>query len=123
LEAKTARRFAAAGAPVALTRRNNTRGTAVQQPIRDEASEATYVAMDIRVEDQVAHAVQTAVQCYVGLDVLVNNAAPIAVVMGGDGSVTGLSTQALQSILTPGLLGQFWACKYALPHLCATETR
>lgn len=51
-----------------------------------------------------------------------NNVAPTDVVVGGDDSVGEQGTEQLMAILTPGLLGQFWSCAYALPHLVANRS-
>jgi 3-oxoacyl-[acyl-carrier protein] reductase len=74
--------------------------------------------MDIGVEPQVESAVQRAVEEFGRLDILVNNAAPTDHIMAGtDKRATELTTEDLSAMLIPGLYGQFWACKYALPHL------
>ncbi|MEE6178290.1 SDR family NAD(P)-dependent oxidoreductase [Mycobacterium sp. 050134] len=120
--AAIARRFAGAGARVVISGRNRDRGVALERGIRASGGEAHFVAIDLNKEEQVAAGVQAAVECYGGLDILVNNAAPTDVVLGGDGSVAELSTERLMSILRPGLVGQFWCCAYALPHLIANRS-
>ncbi|BBX64305.1 putative short-chain type dehydrogenase/reductase [Mycobacterium saskatchewanense] len=120
--AAIARRFACAGARVVISGRNSDRGVGVEHVIRASGGEALFVAIDLNDERQVAEGVQTAVEHYGGLDILVNNAAPTDMVLGGDDSVGELGTEQLMAILTPGLLGQFWSCAYALPHLVANRS-
>jgi NAD(P)-dependent dehydrogenase (short-subunit alcohol dehydrogenase family) len=120
--AAIAQRFAEAGARVVLSGRNVDRGRTVLEKIRDNGGEALFVPIDLNVEEQVAAGIETAVQHYGGLDILVNNAAPIDQVMGGDGSLGEVDTERLVDILKPGLIGQVWACTYALPHLVANDS-
>jgi len=120
--AAIARQFANAGARVVISGRNSDRGARIERGIRDDGGDALFVPIDLNVEGQVAQGIETAVKHYGCLDILVNNAAPIDVVMGGDGSIGDLETDQLMAILTPGLIGQFWACTYALPHLLAQRS-
>jgi NAD(P)-dependent dehydrogenase (short-subunit alcohol dehydrogenase family) len=116
-----ARRLAAAGAAVAITGRSAADGEALERDIVAAGGRARYLPMDIGVEDQVRDTVAAAVEAFGGLDILVNNAAPTDHIMAGtDKRVTELSTADLEHMLVPGLYGQFWACKYALPHLVAS---
>lgn len=115
-----ARRLAEAGASVVITGRSREDGSALERDITDGGGRARYVPMNIAVEQEVAAAVSRAVEEFGGLDILVNNAAPTDHIMAGtDKRVTELSTADLEHMLVPGLYGQFWACKYALPHLAA----
>ncbi len=110
-----ARRLAAAGAKVAITGRSRDDGEAVARDIGDGAR---FVPMDISVEAQVEAAVEACVEAFGGLDILVNNAAPTDHIMAGTDKRAGeMSTADLENMLIPGLYGQFWACRYALPHL------
>ena len=116
-----ARRLAGAGASVVITGRSQEDGQALERDIVSAGGNARFVAMDIGVEPQVEAAVQRAVEDFGRLDILVNNAAPTDHIMAGtDKRITELSTSDLEHMLVPGLYGQFWACKYALPHLAAS---
>jgi len=116
-----ARRLAAAGASVVITGRSETDGAALERDITAAGGTARYVPMDIGIEEQVAAAVRRAVELFGGLDILVNNAAPTDQIMAGtDKRASELTTEDLEAMLVPGLYGQFWACKYALPHLAAS---
>jgi NAD(P)-dependent dehydrogenase (short-subunit alcohol dehydrogenase family) len=113
-----ARRLAAAGMNVVITGRNAEAGAALVTEIAAAGGVAHYVSMDISVEPQVEAAMAAAAAEFGGLDVLVNNAAPTDHIMAGvDKRITELSTADLESMLVPGLYGQFWAIKYALPYL------
>jgi 3-oxoacyl-[acyl-carrier protein] reductase len=115
-----ARRLAAAGASVVITGRSREDGSALERDITSGGGKALYVPMDVGVEQQVAGAVQRAVEVFGSLDILVNNAAPTDHIMAGtDKRATELTTEDLRAMLIPGLYGQFWACKYSLPHLAA----
>jgi meso-butanediol dehydrogenase / (S,S)-butanediol dehydrogenase / diacetyl reductase len=115
-----ARRLAAAGARVVITGRSRDAGKAVEDSIRAGGGAARYVPMDIGHEDSVRDAVASAVEEFGGLHILVNNAAPTDHIAGGtDKRVTELTTADLEAMLVPGLYGQVWACRYALPHLIA----
>ncbi|QLL07487.1 SDR family NAD(P)-dependent oxidoreductase [Mycobacterium vicinigordonae] len=120
--AAIALQFAAAGARVIVSGRHAERGKQVETTIRDRGGAALFVPIDLSIEEQVRTGIDTAVQHYGSLDILVNNAAPTDVVLGGDGAAGDLRTNQLMSILTPGLIGQFWACRYSLPHLIANPT-
>jgi NAD(P)-dependent dehydrogenase (short-subunit alcohol dehydrogenase family) len=116
-----ARRLAAAGMSVVITGRSEQAGREVERSIRDSGGRALFVSMDISVEQQVADTVRRAVEEFGALHVLVNNAAPTDhIIARVDKRVTELTTADLETMLVPGLYGQFWACKYALPHLAAT---
>ena len=116
-----ARRLAQAGVSVVITGRSQPDGSALEADIKAGGDVAKYVPMDIGVEAQVSAAVAQAVEEFGGLDILVNNAAPTDHIMAGvDKRATELTTEDLHAMLVPGLYGQFWACKYALPHLAAS---
>jgi 3-oxoacyl-[acyl-carrier protein] reductase len=116
-----ARRLAEAGVSVVITGRSQEDGSALERDITVGGGTARYVPMDIGVEPQVEAAVQRTVEAFGGLDILVNNAAPTDHIMAGvDKRATELTTEDLSAMLIPGLYGQFWACKYALPHLAAS---
>jgi NAD(P)-dependent dehydrogenase (short-subunit alcohol dehydrogenase family) len=106
--------FAAQGARVVVTGRDEARGTAVVEAIAQAGGEATFVAADLADEHACAALVARANERLEGLSVLVNNAA------GGDahdGPVGELTTEAWEAILRVDLTAPFWLCRAALPHL------
>jgi len=72
--AATARAFAALGADLLLTGRDEARGAAVLGSVSDAAGKAAFVAADVRDPDQIGVVVQKAVDVSGRIDVLVNNA-------------------------------------------------
>jgi cyclopentanol dehydrogenase len=72
--AAEARVFAAEGAKVVFGDLRDDEGAAVEAEIRAAGGEATYLHLDVTQEDQWQAAVAKAVDCYGGLQILVNNA-------------------------------------------------
>ena len=70
----TAQLFAREGAKVALLARREPEGVSVQDAIRGEGGEATYIQCDVTDRDAVDSAVEKVVETYGGVDVLFNNA-------------------------------------------------
>ncbi len=118
-----AERFAFEGASIVVTGRTEPAGTAVEQAIRDGGGEATYVQSDLAREDDVARAVQVAVDRYGALTTLVNNVAPTDLVGPGRGdcSLAEITDGAWDSIMTVALKQLMWCARYAVPHLAAAE--
>jgi NAD(P)-dependent dehydrogenase (short-subunit alcohol dehydrogenase family) len=118
-----AERFAFEGASVVVTGRTEPAGTAVEQAIRDGGGAATYVQSDLAREDDVARAVQVAVDRYGALTTLVNNVAPTDLVGPGRGdrSLAEITDGAWDSIMTVALKQLMWCARYAVPHLAAAE--
>jgi NAD(P)-dependent dehydrogenase (short-subunit alcohol dehydrogenase family) len=111
-----ATRFAEQGATVIVTGRSAVRGEGVARHIRDLGGDATYVPMDVSVEDSVRDAVEQVAGIYGRVDVLVNNAGPTDLLFDGtEKPVHLLPTEDLEKILKVGLYGPFWCCKYAIP--------
>jgi NAD(P)-dependent dehydrogenase (short-subunit alcohol dehydrogenase family) len=70
-----ARRFAREGATVVIAELNPETGAAVEREIRDELDgEATFVATDVLDSDQIRTVVDSTVDTYGKVDILVNNA-------------------------------------------------
>lgn len=113
----TARLMAARGARVVITGRNADRGAAVAESISATGGKAIFVSTDVGEEDSVAAAVQSAVDEFGALDVLVNNAAPTDVMAGQTGRLTDISWQEFERVLRVGLYGAVWASRCAIPHL------
>jgi NAD(P)-dependent dehydrogenase (short-subunit alcohol dehydrogenase family) len=78
------------------------------------------VAADVGVEDQVAHAVQAAVDRFGALDIVVNNAAALDNATP-EGPVHLEPTELFDSIMKVNLYGPFWFAKYATPVMMACE--
>ena len=78
--------------------------------------EATYIETDVADADSVAAMVETAVETYGGIDVLVNNAG-IQIV----GDTQSTSVQEWQRSIDIDLSGAFYCAKFAVPHLVARQ--
>jgi NAD(P)-dependent dehydrogenase (short-subunit alcohol dehydrogenase family) len=113
-----ARRFAAEGASIVLSGRNEARGQAAERALRDAGAAAVYVPLDVSREEQVRRLMERAVGEFGALDILVNNAGP-----NGDdfgiGALHVLSTETFDRTMKIGAYGPFWCCKYALPKMMA----
>jgi len=73
--AEIARRFATEGASVVVTGRTSSEGEAVVEQITDNGDTAVFVQADMREPNEIAAVIETAVDQFGGLDILVNNAA------------------------------------------------
>jgi NAD(P)-dependent dehydrogenase (short-subunit alcohol dehydrogenase family) len=111
-----ARRFAAEGAAVCVTGRDQERGQEVVATIERDGGRAWFVAAELGDESACDALVARAAAAMGGLTVLVNNAAGGA---GGDGPVGDITTEAWQSILTVNLTAPMWLTRAALAHLVA----
>ena len=106
-----ARRFAAEGAEVCVTGRDERRGAEVVAAIEAHDGRACFVAADLSSEAACRALVDEAVEELGGLTVLVNNAAGGN---GGDGPVGDITNEAWQSILTVNLTAPMWLTRAAL---------
>jgi NAD(P)-dependent dehydrogenase (short-subunit alcohol dehydrogenase family) len=113
-----ARRFAAEGASIVLSGRNEARGRAAEHALRDGNTRAVYVPLDVSREEEVQRVMERAVAEFGALDILINNAGP-----NGDdfgiGAVHDLPTETFDRTMKVGAYGPFWCCKYALPKMIA----
>ena len=96
-----ARCFAAEGAKVVVTGRSPERGEAVAAELGDAA---TFVAADLGTEAHCHRVVDTAVEHFGGLTVLVNN----AVLIDGDGPIAEVSGTAWLPMLAANV-ASMWA--------------
>ncbi len=110
--------FAAEGACVAVAGRTVDEGVKVAARIRDAGGQAEYFELDVSSESSVRDAMSATVARFGGLSVLVNNAAPTAMVAATTKPLVEYTTDDWDRILTPALTGTvFWSTKYAWPHL------
>ncbi|WP_299330489.1 SDR family oxidoreductase [Haloplanus sp.] len=113
----TAREFASEGARVVLAARSEDRLNAVAADIENEhGKEPLVVPTDVRDEAAVDALIETAVEEFGSLDVLVNNAG-----LGRGGDVADLSTEDYRAMMETNVDGAFYATRAALPHLGASS--
>jgi ketoreductase RED2 len=108
----TARRLAAEGARVVVNS-----SSSVQEGERLAASlpEAVYVQASIADERHCRRLIDAALERFGRLDILVNNAGTTQVIPHAD--LDAVSDEAFRRILDVNLLGTWYMCRAALPHL------
>lgn len=113
-----ARLFAAEGAKVVVCGRRQEKGQAVVDRILKDGDEACYHYMDITAPDSIEKLFADTVEKYGKIDVLVNNAANVAL---KDGRVDELTLEMWDNIFQSDMRGTFYATKTVLPYLQKNE--
>jgi len=114
----TAMKFAHEGCKVVVSGRDGEAGKSVVDEILRNGGEAIFTRADVAVEDDIKNLIQSAVEKWGKLDILVNNAAPSDFIAGGgEESVENQSTENWEYMFRTCITGPFWACKYAIPHM------
>ena len=108
----TARRFAREGAKVAIMARREPEGLKVQEAIRGEGGEATFIYCDVTDSKTVGAAVDEAVSTYGGVNVLINNAGG-----GTGGFFPDEADDTFDATVRLNLYGTFYMSKAVWPHL------
>ena len=101
------------GARVAVVGRRSDRGREVEAQLGEDS---IYVSADVSIEDDVERMVETVVDRFGRLDVLVNNAGMIRRFPAGEETSAGWD-----AVMDLNLRGVFTCCRYALPHLVASR--
>ncbi|UPV73960.1 SDR family oxidoreductase [Halorussus limi] len=113
----TAHALARDGARVALAARRPKALDDVAQTIESEwDAETLVVQTNVRDEDSVEGMVETTVDAFGGLDVLVNNAG-----LARGESVEDMGTEEYETMMETNVDGVFYATRAAIPHLKETE--
>lgn len=113
-----ARLFAAEGAKVVICGRRKEKGQAVVDSITAEGGEAYYHFMDITDTSSVDALFADTAEKYGKIDILVNNAANVAL---KDGRVDELTLEMWDNIFQSDVRGTFYATKCVLPYLQKNE--
>lgn len=113
-----ARLFASEGAKVVICGRRQEKGQAVVDRILKDGGEACYHFMDITATDSIEKLFADTAQKYGKIDVLVNNAANVAL---KDGRVDELTLDMWDNIFQSDMRGTFYATKTVLPYLQKNE--
>ncbi|MGN0166131.1 MAG: SDR family NAD(P)-dependent oxidoreductase [Lachnospiraceae bacterium] len=113
-----ARLFAAEGAKVIICGRREAKGQEVVDGIVKEGGEASYHFMDITDTGSVEKLFADTYEKYGKIDVLVNNAANVAL---KDGRVDELTIEMWDAIFQSDMRGTFFAIKTVLPYMQKNE--
>lgn len=110
--------FAAQGAKIVLAGRDEAKGNKLAAEINAVGGSAQFLRVDVSREVDVARCIADAEKVYGPLNVLINNAGPVDLLMTGvDKPIDQLSTEDFDAIVKVGLYGPFWCCKYAIPSM------
>ena len=113
-----AKLFAAEGAKVVICGRREEKGQAVVDRIVKEGGEASYHFMDITSTESIEKLMADTAEKYGKIDVLVNNAANVAL---KDGRVDELTIEMWDSVFNSDMRGTFYATKCVLPYMQKNE--
>ncbi len=106
------KRFVAEGARVAIGDLQGDAGAALATELGDAC---LFVRTDVAIAADVENLVNSTVEHFGGLHILVNNAG----MMGGEGSIIDCAEERFDRLLAVDLKGPWLGMKYALPHLIA----
>ena len=109
-----AKLYAAEGAKVVICGRRAEKGQAVVDEIVKAGGEASYHYMDITDTASIESLMKDTVEKYGNLDILVNNAANVAL---KDGRVDELTIEMWDAIFQSDMRGTFYTTKCALPYM------
>ena len=105
----------ARGASVAITGRDEAHLEEARAQLAKDAGDRIHaVRADVRDADDAAGAIGAAVECFGGLDVLVNNAG-----VGVFAAVADMDVAQWHDVIETNLSGVFFCCHAAIPHLRA----
>lgn len=113
-----AKLFAAEGAKVVVCGRREAKGQGVVDEIVNAGGEAFFHFMDITATDSIDALLKDTVDKYGKIDILVNNAANVAL---KDGRVDELTLEMWDAIFQSDMRGTFYATKCVLPYLQKNE--
>ena len=118
LGAATAQRFAAEGARVVVSGRNEERGKGVVESIVSAGGEAAFVRCDLDDEASIRGLVDGALDRYGRVDNLIANAAATATASGEKtAGILDMDNSVLEASIATNIRGLLWLFKYSLPAL------
>ena len=110
--------FSEAGMNVVLAARRKEKGEAAAAELNAAGKgECTFFQCDVSDPDQVKALIDFAVEKYGRLDTMVNNAGYNPIHM----DACDMSIESYQRVLATNLMGEFYGCKFATPHLRETK--
>ena len=110
--------FAAEGAKVVICGRREAKGQAVVDEIKKNGGEASYHFMDITDPESIEKLLADTAEKYGKIDVLVNNAANVAL---KDGRVDELTLEMWDQIFQSDMRGTFYTTKCVIPYMQKNE--
>ena len=102
---------------VAVVDRNGAAAEETAELVRAAGAQALAIACDLRERDQIEAMVETTVERFGALDVLVNNAGIIESVLTADCAVDTLPDDVWDAVYETNLRAPWLATKFAAPHL------
>ena len=118
LGAATAARFAAEGARVVVSGRNEERGARVVASIEEAGGEAAFVRCNLDDEASIQALVAETVERFGRLDNVIANAAATATDSGEKGTgILEMSNEILEASIATNVRGLLWLFKHSLPAL------
>lgn len=118
LGAATAARFAAEGARVVVSGRNEERGARVVESIQQAGGEAAFVRCNLDEEASIQALVAETVERFGRLDNVIANAAATATDSGEKGTgILEMSNEILEASIATNVRGLLWLFKHSLPAL------
>lgn len=113
-----AKMYALEGAKVVICGRREEKGMAVVNAIKEAGGEASYHFMDMTDLASIDKLFADTAETYGKIDILVNNAANVAL---KDGRVDELTVEMFDAIVQSDLRGTFYAVKTVLPYMMKNE--
>lgn len=110
--AAIARLFAAEGARLVLADMRSGPATGVVEEITSGGGEAVFVQADVTSDSDCKRMIDTAVERYGALDIVVNNAG-----IAGKGTVTEVTEEFWDRVMAVNLKSIFLSSRHAVPHM------
>ena len=108
-------RYALEGARVVVAEINPPRGKSTVDAIHKQGGQGIFVPTDVSSEEQVKRMVESAIETFGRVDILVNNAAIL--IPQGEGRVHELTNEVWDRTINTNLRG-YWLCaKYTIPYM------
>jgi NAD(P)-dependent dehydrogenase (short-subunit alcohol dehydrogenase family) len=111
----TAILFAREGAKVLLVNRSESRAQELQREIEQDGGECSVCPTDITNASEVERMVETTIERYGKLDILVNN-----VGFGALGTVVTITEDVWDNLMNVNLKSMMWCSKYSIPRMIAS---
>jgi NAD(P)-dependent dehydrogenase (short-subunit alcohol dehydrogenase family) len=111
-----ARLFVAEGATVVVTGRNRERGEALADELRADGGDASFVRADLTLEEDAHGLIDTTIDRYGALHVLVNNAVSPEII-AQDGKAADVSSEIWEAMLRVNVIGAAWLLQRAIPQM------